>query len=108
MTTQFEHRYGFQDPDDTRWIWTTDPLITHHHNDFTAHIVASSTTNGDRFHLAWTDFVANDWVEHYGTLALAVMRLGALIDCVDTNGTFTQDAEQFAALASVLLDGTST
>lgn len=111
MTTAFEHRYGIQDPDDTRWLWTADPIVAYEHPEFTAHIVGThadpATDRGTRFHLVWTDHVANDWVEHFGTMALAVMRLGALIDCVDTDGTFTQDAEDFAALASVFLEGTS-
>lgn len=112
MTTAFEHRYGFQDPDDSRWLWTAEPIVAYTHPDFTAHIVGTdadpATDRGTRFHLVWTDHVANDWVEHYGTLALAVIRLGALIDAVDTDRTFTQDAEQFAAVASVFLDGTSS
>lgn len=111
MTTAFENRYGFQDPHDTRWLWTAKPIITYKHPDFTAHIVGTdadpATERGTRFHLVWTDHVANDWVEHFGTLALAVMRLGALIDAVDTDGIFTNTPEDFAAQAAVFLAGQS-
>lgn len=110
MTTAFEHRFGFQDPDDSRWLWTAEPIVSHTQPEFTANLVATDAAdeNGERFHLVWTDLVANDWVEHFGTLPIALMRLAALIDCVDTDGTFTDNANDFAAKAALFLGECST
>lgn len=137
VATAFEDRYGMQDPDDARWLWTAPRIVEHTQDEFTAFIVISDAyaglnrigadedaarlgyilgfrpesgpQNGDspRFHLCWTDHVANDWVEHFGTLPIALMRLAALIDCVDTDGTFTDNANGFAAKAALFLEGTN-
>lgn len=107
MTTEFEERYGIQDPEDTRWLWTAPPVMSYSHREFTAVIVRSEAE--PMWHLAWTDHVANDWVEHYDILAIAVLRLGALIDAVNLSQMFTQAAEgEFAQRATEFLQGSSS
>lgn len=39
--------------------------------------------DGDGFRLHWTDYVANDWVEHYHTLAPALARFAVLLAAED-------------------------
>lgn len=108
--TTFERIYGFQDPTDTRWLWTADPLIEFTRPEYHGRLVGSHadprTDRGTRFHLVWSDGI-NEWVEHFGTFALAVMRLAALDDCVMTDGLFTDNATDFAAKAAVFLEGCS-
>jgi hypothetical protein len=35
----------------------------------------------DSGYLWWTDFVANEWLEHYPTVSLAIARLALLQEC---------------------------
>lgn len=35
--------------------------------------------------LKWTDFVANEWREEYGTLAQALLRLAVLVQCAEND-----------------------
>lgn len=107
MTCAFEVRYGMQDPEDSRWLWTCDALIEFTRPEYSGRIVGShanpATNRGERYHLVWTDNVANEWVEHFGTFALAVARLAALDDAVSTDGFFTDNATDFAAKAALFL-----
>jgi hypothetical protein len=52
--------------------------------------------------LTWTDFVANEWSETFGTLGLAMARLSVLHNAVamgaflkDTPQDFTKNANDF-------------
>ena len=62
----------------------------------------------DSGYLWWTDFVANDWLEHYPTVSLAIARLALLQACgesawekgfTQTPTEFVQQYEKFTEVA---------
>lgn len=72
-------------------------LVSPHGSDVGVKLTAAT---GGGYDLWWTDFVANDWTEHYDTLAPALARLALLAhsaagdwhDC-----WFENDPDGFAA-----------
>ena len=78
------------------------PVIALTRNDFQAAIYP---TPDGQFDLTWTDYVANEWTELYPTLPLAIMRLGVLVSCADTNWAegFAHEADEFTLRASTFL-----
>jgi hypothetical protein len=62
---------------------------------------------GNRFSVIWSDLIANEWEEHYDSLAVALVRVSALIHC-GANGWkrgFTSSAEEFQGAAESFLQG---
>ena len=62
----------------------------------------------DSGYLWWTDFVANEWLEHYPTVSLAIARLALLQACGEsawekgfthTPKEFVQQYEKFTEVA---------
>lgn len=51
----------------------------------------------DSGYLWWTDFVANEWLEHYPTVSLAIARLALLQACYESawEKGFTQNPKEF-------------
>ena len=62
---------------------------------------------GDGFVLRWGDFVANEWVENYGSLSVALVRVAALVRCGESQWAqgFISDAQAFDVSAGLFLAG---
>ncbi len=60
----------------------------------------------DSAYLWWTDYVANDWCEHYTTVAHAFARLAMLHACADSdwNKGFTSQPKDFANNLDIFID----
>lgn len=59
--------------------------------------------NGDNLELTWTDYVGNEWIEHYPTLALALARAASLEQSVANDGAFSNDVAAFIENATAFL-----
>lgn len=71
----------------------TRTVLMHYHNDeFESEVIA---VDGG-FELRWSDYVANEWVEAYDELAVAVARLALLIDVVKNDDLFRDEPAVFA------------
>lgn len=57
------------------------------------------------FWLMWGDGVANDWVEHFDTMPLALARLAVLDYSVKSGDGFADSANEFAVKANAFLEG---
>lgn len=69
--------------------------------DYVATIVRVGTTHL----LSWSDKVANNWREAYGSLAEALLRLAVLEECAARGGTlFAQTREEFVESAAQFLE----
>jgi hypothetical protein len=68
------------------------PVVEYSCDEFAA---AIRPYGGGGFVLEWHDHVTGQWAEWYRSLAVAVCRLGAIIDCVTVDGAFDADAYQF-------------
>ena len=62
---------------------------------------------GDGFVLRWSDFVANEWEENYGSLSVALVRVAALVRCGESGWAqgFVSDAQAFQVAAGWFLAG---
>lgn len=58
--------------------------------------IAAEIVESEGFELRSTDYVANDWLETYPTLALAVVRLGLLVAAADGDRFFRDLPPAFA------------
>ena len=59
-----------------------------------------------RYQLVWDDGVANEWVETYLSLPVALARVAALIACEDGDGiSFPHDKDEFTIVANAFLHG---
>ena len=69
---------------------------------FTASIVeiVASLEDLKGFWLMWGDGVANQWVEHFDTIALALARLAVLEHSVESGKGFADSAKEFAVKAN--------
>ena len=70
-------------------------LMSYCNHEFESEVIATD----DGFELRWGDYVANEWVERYADLPVAVARLALLIDVVQHEDTFRDDPETFATNA---------
>ena len=75
-------------------------------NDDAKAVVSQGADNSG--YLWWTDFVANEWLEHYPTVSLAIARLALLQACGEsewdkafkhTPTEFVQQYEKFTEVA---------
>jgi hypothetical protein len=63
----------------------------------------------DSGYLWWTDFVANEWLEHYPTVSLAIARLALLQACGESawekgfKHTPTEFVQQYGKFAEVAI-----
>jgi hypothetical protein len=58
------------------------------------------------YRLSWDDGVANEWVETYPALSLAMARVAALVACLEeSHRTFTHDELEFVSVADAFLYG---
>ncbi len=62
---------------------------------------------GDGFSVTCGDYVANEWVEIYPTLSLALLRVAVLVKCGehDFEKLFTNTPDVFARVGDVFLNG---
>jgi hypothetical protein len=60
----------------------------------------------DSAYLWWTDYVANEWCEHYTTVAYAFARLAMLYACADSGWVkgFTSEPKDFANNLDIFID----
>ena len=59
-----------------------------------------------RYNLRWDDGCANDWVEVYLSLPVALARVAALTACEDGDGiSFPHDEDEFTIVAKAFLHG---
>ena len=60
----------------------------------------------DSAYIRWTDYVANEWCEHYTTVAYAFARLAILQACADSNWTkgFTSQPKDFANNLDIFIE----
>ena len=59
-----------------------------------------------RYHLTWDDGVANEWMEVYLSLPVALARVAALTACEDGDGiSFPHDKDEFIIVANAFLHG---
>jgi hypothetical protein len=65
------------------------------------------TEDGDGFAVTWSDFVANEWLERFGSLSVALVRVATLIRCGESQWQrgFVSDAPAFETSASLFLAG---
>jgi hypothetical protein len=58
------------------------------------------------YELSWTDGVANEWVEFYPLLSLALARFATLVACAESDWgkTFVNDNNDFVLNASLFLE----
>ena len=63
--------------------------------------------SSDGFVLRWSDFVANEWEENYGSLSVALVRVAALVRCGESDWAkgFMSDAQAFEVSAGLFLAG---
>ena len=71
---------------------------------FTASIVPHYEDKNS-FWLYWNDNVANEWVEHFDTLALALTRLAVLEHSATNYKGFADSVNEFAIKANDFLEG---
>lgn len=90
-------------------IISAHPDYTPNHTDLDiAEVVCKLDINGDcgvtiykgaddSGFIRWTDYVANEWCEHYTTVAQAFARLAMLCACADSNWekAFTNNPKNF-------------
>ena len=57
------------------------------------------------FSLSWTDYIANEWVEDFSKLSLALARVAVLAECYEHNWEvgFVYHEEDFGRLAQNFL-----
>lgn len=57
------------------------------------------------YSVEWHDFVANDWVERFDSLAVALARVAALVHCgsSDWASGFATDSQAFSVVADSFL-----
>jgi hypothetical protein len=55
--------------------------------------------------LMWGDGVANDWVEHFDTMPLALARLAVIDHSTKSEKGFIDPADEFAIKANAFLEG---
>lgn len=62
---------------------------------------------GDGFSVTCGDYVANEWVETYPTLSLALFRVAVLVKCGehDFEKLFAKDADTFTRSGVLILNG---
>lgn len=74
---------------------------------FTASIVeiVAGLEDLNGFWLMWGDGVANEWVEHFDTMPLALTRLAVLEHSVKSGKGFAESANEFAITANDFLEG---
>lgn len=62
---------------------------------------------GDGFSVTCGDYVANEWVEVYPSLSLALLRVAVLVKCGehDFEKLFAKDADTFARSGVLFLNG---
>lgn len=60
----------------------------------------------DSAFIRWTDYVANEWCEHYTTVAHAFARLAMLHACADSDWVkgFTSQPKDFANNLDIFID----
>ena len=51
---------------------------------------------GEKFVLTCSDYIMNEWQEEFFNMAEAVMRLGLLIEAVESNRAFSNSPKVFA------------
>lgn len=70
------------------------------------HAKIKKTLHEKPFTLTWNDGVANEWTEDYDTLSLALLRLGTLMKCgeSDWDEGFRFDEKEFAENAQAFLN----
>jgi hypothetical protein len=63
-------------------------------------------SDADGYLVEWHDFVANDWIERFDSLAVALARVAALVHCGSSDWAqgFATDAKAFAVVAEQFLD----
>ena len=66
-------------------------------------ITVSSDETG--YLVEWHDFVANDWLERFDSLAVALARVSALVRCGESDWAsgFAGDAKAFSVVADSFL-----
>lgn len=71
-----------------------------------AHYIEVRRGMDDSAFLYWTDGLANEWCEHYETLAVALARLSILLECLEAKDGkdrfFTQSPKAFARAFNAL------
>lgn len=74
---------------------TTKKLFFVNINDDAKAVVSQGADNSG--YLWWTDFVANEWLEHYPTVSLAIARLALLQACGESawDKAFKQTPKEF-------------
>jgi hypothetical protein len=83
-------------------------LIMFIHHGIAISITEMTTPSGniDRYVLSWDDGVANQWVESYPTLPLALARAAAIAVCAEeSHRTFPHDEFEFVSVADAFLYG---
>ena len=63
------------------------------------------SSDADGYSVEWHDFIANDWVERFDSLAVALARVAALVHCgsSDWASGFATDAQAFSVVADSFL-----
>lgn len=79
------------------WWDTSTRILSLRRDDYGAEVLAGAPDTPEGFTLYWTDYVANDWAEHFSDLATALARLACLERGSATEAFFTYDPEEFAA-----------
>jgi hypothetical protein len=74
---------------------------------FTASIVeiVAGLQDLNGYWLMWGDGVANEWVEHFDTMPLALARLAVLEYSATQEKGFAESANEFAVNANAFLEG---
>lgn len=95
---------------DEEWLAQTTTVISYSNDEFAAKIALGAPDRDyeDGATLFWTDFVANDWTEHYSDLGTAVARLAVLIKSVEEGEYFSADAPGFVRWSDNLFTQTIT
>ena len=73
-------------------------LFIYDMGDVTAHLSRGMDDSG---FIRWTDHVANEWIEHFSTVSIAMMRLAALQACGEDSWEqgFTHTPKGFERIA---------
>ncbi len=63
----------------------------------------SLTSNHVVYTLSWGDAIANEWTEEYADFSTLMLRLAVLVKCAETDNGFTNNNDEFVAVANTFL-----